>query len=785
MLVSVALNVPVETLFTYRVPKGLENEVSVGKRVIVPFGRNDRLTTGIIVKVSHDNGDKNLKNVLEIPDKRVLFPEQLINLSRWIAKRYGAYLGEVIFFFLPKRFFSEQDVLIRPSGGQFSKKLGVFEKEIYIAVSERGPRGISLKQLKRKLKRRSVYQGIYSLYRKGLLTIENSFKLSSAPREIFVRLKDPSKAKGKYGERIAEILSSGERSLKELVNDFHIPRDALRRAEKNELVEFLEKEKDFKPKPQGLKDERQIELTPAQKKALEEILLGKKLVTLLSGVTGSGKMEVYLQAAQKIYNEGKSVLILVPELLLTPELRARVEAYFGKEIGIYHGKMTESERASAWLAAAEGRRRIFLGTRSALALPLKNLGLIIVDEEQDSSYKEQQKPYHSAKDSAIKRAEIEGAKVILVSATPSVESYYKAKEGLYGFVELKERVLGTPLPFISVVDLRNTNTYGLFSEKLVRMIEATLQKGEQVLLFLNKRGFYASGICPNCGYRIECERCSVPLVYHKSEGKLLCHICSKSYEPVYKCPKCSSRLIFKGHGTERVEQEVRQLFPSARVVRFDQDSVKNPLKAAELIRAAKEGEFDIIIGTQIISKGHNFPKLSLVAVLLAESSYTSPDFRADERIFQAIVHTTGRSGRFKLGGAVVQTYNPEIPAVKYACNYEFDKFFESEIEVRELLGYPPFSFPILFEVQIENRAELPDVEVRFRRLKVLLEDFAEVPELTPAPISKAFGRYRFISFIRTFSESDLYRSVEVLRKNTKNLFSKYRTKFVVEPDAIM
>lgn len=781
MFAEVALNIPLDRTFIYRVPETVSSKPEVGKRVIVPFGRSDFLKTGIIVSLKERIEDINeayIKEIFDIPDNFSLFTENNIKLAREIAKRYASSLGEVLFFFLPSGFVIEETSYIYLKREEHVK--GKIEKQIVDYLKKKKGK-VKLISLSRAIKGKSVYSTVKNLIRKGIIGKEEDITYTLLPTQKFAVLNEIKPVKGKKEIKALEILKTvKELPVKEL-KEKGIPYDTIKRLSAKGIIKIEEREHLVNVKKQALTDNRKIVLTADQKKALKEIMAGKNETFLLYGVTGSGKMEVYLHAALETVKKGKSVLILVPELLLTPELRARVESYFGENIVVFHSKLSKKELVSQWLKAVKGKSKVFMGTRMSLMLPIKDLGLIIVDEEQDTSYKEQQKPLYHAREMAVKRGNIEKCPVILVSATPSVESYYRASIGKYKALELKKRVSNIPLPYIKVVDLKEEKRVGIFSESLISAIKNTVKKGEQVLLFINRRGFFSSGFCPKCGFMAECEDCAVPLVYHKNLNKLICHICGKKYNPIYRCPECGTKLEFKGYGTERVEEEVKVLFPEFRTVRLDQDSVRNPTKGAKLIADIKNGKYDIIVGTQIASKGHNFPKLTLVAVLMADTGYLLPDFRSAERTFQTIVHTTGRAGRFKPGAAIVQAFDPENPAVKYAAEYKFDLFYKEEIEAREIFNYPPFSYPVVLEFQIEKTSKFTKIEEKFNILKEKIKPYFNVPPLNPAPIPKISGRYRFITFMRAANENDLLKGVDILKNEMPTLFRGIRYRIDVDP----
>jgi len=786
LFVEVVLDLPLDRTFYYRVSEVLSNPPEVGKRVIVPFGNNDFLRTGIILSIrdSVDFSPDRVKEIFDVPDEFPLFTEKTLKLAKWISEYYCSFLGETLFSFLPSGFVVSESFLVKLTNNELSVKLSDSEKKLVEALKA-STGCLKVSSLRRKVKISNFYQVLRNLISKGVVRREEFIKRDTIPREEFVVLRQVEEVRGKKSKELIEYLKSCKRASLNELRKLGFTRQIVKRLVEKGILEVFEEKVTIENRPQELVDEKEIQLTPSQQRAFTRIVGAESGKFLLYGVTGSGKMEIYLKTAYEIVKRGKSVLILVPELLLTPELRARVESYFGSNIGIYHGKLTPKERVSTWLKAIRGETKIFIGTRGAVMLPIKDLGLIVVDEEQDSSYKEQQKPYYHAKEVAIKRAEIGGFPVVLVSATPSIETYYRAEKGEIEKLELKERVSTVPLPYIKVVDLQKTKRVSIFTEELLKALENTIRKGEQALLFINRRGFFATSFCPNCGFIAECEDCAVPLVYHKQERKLICHICGKRYRPIYRCPKCRTRLEFKGYGTERVEEELRILYPDFRIVRLDQDTIKDPTTGARIIKEIKEGKYDVIVGTQIASKSHNFPKLTLVGVLMADLLGGAPDYMTSERVFQTIVHTTGRAGRFKPGAAIVQAFNPELPAIKWAVEYRFDEFYREELTTRELLNYPPFTKGVLVEFQIEKMTGFKKVEEQFNKLKEVLIPYFSVPDLTPAPVPKISGRYRFISFLRAPDQKKLISGLEVIKKEFPRRFKGIRYKIDVEPIRII
>ena len=615
---------------------------------------------------------------------------------------------------------------------------------------------------------------------KGAVELVEKIKSDAIERVPYLKLiSDVYEGRGRSLKKLVEYLKGKESvPLSEVYARFS--RSTVARACQLGLVELFYRRKFINVRSQELEDRRAVNLTQEQERVLLSILEPK--VHLLYGVTGSGKMEVYLQAAKRVVDSGKRVVILVPELLLTPELRARVEAYFGA-VGVYHGKLSRREKVSVWLSALEGRYSVFIGTRHAVLLPVKDLGLIVVDEEQDSSYKEQQKPYFNARDVAVYRAEKLGIPVVLVSATPSVESYKKALEGTYTLNKLETRVTGLSLPKVELLDLKKEPRKGIFTVKLLKSLERVVERGNQALLYINRRGYYSRVFCLQCGYIAECKYCNVPLTYHRSSRVFVCHVCGRRYKPVFRCPRCGSPLEFKGYGTERVERELKRLYPEWKIARLDLDVVKDPYRGARLIKEIKEGVYNVLVGTNIAVKGHNFPYLTFVGILVADFLGGAPDFRSSERTFQSIVHAVGRAGRFQPGFSIVQAYEVEKPSIQYAVNYRFDDFYREELASRKLLNYPPYSVGVLLEFQFEKRKKLDSIRRTYDEVSKKLGDKFKFPKLNPAPIPKVSGRYRYIALLLT-DEDLLISKLKELKMTLEETFRCPSVRYKINVDPV-
>ena len=500
-----------------------------------------------------------------------------------------------------------------------------------------------------------------------------------------------------------------------------------------------------------------LELNPEQTAALQRINEafdnGETTPLLLQGVTGSGKTEVYLQAAQRVMAQGKGVLILVPEISLTPQTMARFKGRFAEtpgSVAILHSAMSDGERFDEWHAIHRGKARIAIGPRSAVFAPVQNLGLIIVDEEHDSSYKQENSPRYHGRDLAVLRARLEGATIVLGSATPSLESLYNVQQGKYSMLRMDKRADGQRLPLTRVLDMRteakDKRNMGILSERLRMAIDERLNKGEQVILLLNRRGFARALQCPECGYTANCEHCALPLTYHATENRLVCHICGFRQVVPPRCPEChTANISLEGYGTQKVEAVLRRCFPEARMQRVDADVTTRKNALRDILADFRAHRTDILLGTQMISKGLDFPGVTLVGVLNADLGLNIPDPRAAERTFQLLTQVAGRAGRGDLDGEVIiQTYNPQAAAIQFARRHDTDGFAETELELRQQMNFPPFCHMSV----ITTRSEQEEVaalamETLHKRLLAALPPQVQISDPLPAPLAKAYGQFRY------------------------------------------
>jgi primosomal protein N' (replication factor Y) len=687
----------------YLVPETLVERVGIGSRVRVPFREKSALAT--VVAVLDHSEAKGLRPVEAVVGDAPTLSEDLLELARWISAYYCCPIEAVMRSLLPQ-------VIRRAEVG--------WKKQLFVQPA----RKIDNKEVE-KLRRRAPRQA-------ELL-------------EAISRLEAPVRAA-------------------DLLRQTSLDNQTLRALVKRGLAEL--REEAVVRDPHG--DEQfvatsNLVLNPEQLFALKEITQALDLPEsarpiLLHGVTGSGKTEIYLQAIRAALERGRSAIVLVPEISLTPQTVERFKGRFAEAqdtVAVLHSHLSQGERHDEWHKIHSGQARIAIGPRSAVFAPLKNLGLIVVDEEHENTYKQEEAPRYHARDVAVVRAKIEKCVVILGSATPSLESYHNATTGKYRLATLTQRIDEKQMTLILIVDLlqerRKEKAAAILSEKLRTAIADRLEKSEQTILFLNRRGFSTSLLCSNCGEARDCPNCSVALTFHRHVTRLSCHLCGHTAAVPKKCPACGKdALIYAGFGTEKVESTVSHIFPKATVRRMDADSMTRKEAYRETLRSFRTGQIDILVGTQMIAKGLHFPNVTLVGIINADLSLHLPDFRAGERTFQLLTQVAGRAGRGETPGEVfVQTYTPFSPSIQFARHHDFTGYFQQELEFRERCDFPPFKHAILVTVRSahEGRAKL-SAETLKRRLKEALSEEFLLGDATPAPLEKLQGQFRFHILIR-------------------------------------
>lgn len=593
----------------------------------------------------------------------------------------------------------------------------------------------------------------------------------------------------KYGDILNFIKENdGKYTKTELTKDFKVSIYKLNKLIKEDYLKVEEEIVTRYNKREYMAYEKHI-LTKEQSDALNGIKNTSKNVVLLKGVTGSGKTEIYMRLVEETLNEGKSAIILVPEISLTPQMIERFKGRFGCDVAVFHSKLSDGERYDEWYRLKEGRAKLAIGARSALFLPLQNLGLIIIDEEHENTYKSEQNPKYHTREVAEFISNIKGCKVILGSATPAIETFYRATIDEIGLVELNNRIDNKAMPSMEIIDMRdeiNSGNISMFSRKLFFEIKESLKKGEQVILFLNRRGFSSFVSCRSCGYVFKCHKCDISMTYHKN-GYLTCHYCGASKIQEKTCPKCKSKYVKHfGAGTERVEKEVKKYFKDAKVLRMDIDTVKNKDSLEFIYNSFKEGKADILIGTQMISKGLDFKNVTLVGVLAADISINIPDYRAQERTFQIVTQVAGRAGRGdKEGKVIVQTYNPDNYSLFYAKNYDYEGFYREEFTARGLMYYPPFGKMLLINCISKDEEKLINfIKDLGYNLKGISEEY-NIDMLGPVPciISKINENYRWqILFKGNFDLEFCKKIKDKTYDLNKNIYNEVKVSIDINPN---
>lgn len=720
--IEVAVALPVRGTFTYLVPDSLSRESLQGRRVLVPFGQ--RRVTGYVLEEAENDDEKEIKAVLDVLDDNPLFPSSMISFFRWISDYYMYPLGEVIKTALPGglNLYEVSNLHITDKGEKsLQEKRLTYSEERILKLLMESP--MSVKELRAGMKDEVPGHLIYSMEQKGWIEKRREIKLAKTKvkTESYASLTDYPGiplSLSEAGIKIIEILgSSGEVSVKSLKDKIPGAARLIKLLEKKGKVRVFQKPVYRDPFGEAISPDAAPAPTPEQEIAISEIAanLGKGFFSyLLSGVTGSGKTEVYMQLASLAIIRGYSVLVLVPEIALISQMESRFRARFGECVSILHSGLSSGERYDQWLRISAGEASVAIGARSAIFAPFKNIGLIIVDEEHDSSYKQEVGLRYNARDLAVVRAKLAGCLVLLGSATPSVQSYYNISERKISEVRLTKRVEERNLPEISVVDLKeNRDSRGIrryVSDALIKGMKETLARKEQVLLFLNRRGFAGFPVCGRCGEAVRCKNCDISLTLHKDANAYKCHYCGFTRAANSGCAKCGAFEIKNlGLGTEKIEAAAKSLFPEARVARMDSDTTVRKGSTFKILKGLKEKTIDILVGTQMVAKGHDYPGITLVGVICADQSLAFPDFRSGERTFQLLAQVAGRAGRGDSQGKVIlQTYNPEHFSIVSAKNQDYRMFYEREIQFRKALNYPPFTRMIQMRIYGKDRKKTGD-----------------------------------------------------------------------------
>jgi len=779
---DVSLPVPIDTAFTYRLPETLRRRVRPGCRILVPFG--SRKLTGVVL-ATHDRPQGGpTKEALRLLDEEPALDESLLDLGRWISTYYCAPLGETLRAMTPLaadvrrgRIYS-----LTPSGRDTARQLHLAETEEDPAAAilrMLDGRALSATYLAQKINRAAAV--LRSLEKKGFVESEDvaaerdPLRASSARLRVEFVARAVEKIPKPERELLAYLeLHPGQHNLAALEGTLPKASTAARALARRQLARLALEPVSDPISSKAAPPRAPHTLTPHQRDAFDA--LGAALAArqfhafLLEGVTGSGKTEVYLSAIEAALALGRGALLLVPEIALTPAVAGQFHHRFGERVAILHSAFHDSERAQEWRRIRAGQASVVVATRSGVFAPVQKLGLIIVDEEHDGSYKQQETPRYHGRDVAVVRARNANAVIVLGSATPSLETRYNAERGKYTRLSLPGRIERRPMPQVSVIDMRRefleTRKQATFSRALIDAVTERLENGEQTMLLLNRRGFSSFVACRACGERLQCVNCSVTLTYHKRDRRMLCHYCNYATPVPERCPKCASDYLqFIGVGSERLEQELGAFFPKARIARLDRDTVGGKRDYETILAGFRERHYDILVGTQMIAKGHDIPNVTLVGIVNADLGLGLPDFRAAERTFQLLTQAAGRAGRGETPGIVlIQTINPEHYAIQCAAEQDYEKFYRKEIEFRRLMYYPPFGALANVIIRSTNEEDALKRSAALGRLLNPAPEGVRVMGPAPAPVLRVKTEYRYQVLLKTSGRKRLSEVLGEVRK---------------------
>jgi primosomal protein N' (replication factor Y) (superfamily II helicase) len=779
-IVEVAVGLPVFKTFHYRIPEKMRDSLQIGMRVFVPF--KGRKVTGFSIDLLEqppEGVEEKIREVENLLDEAPLIDPPMLRFYRWISDYYLYPLGEVIKTGLPPGLQLKSELILSlTQDGMESLSQGGLEPIQEKVFKEIGRCGkVSLKKILKDYLGEVSRSQLFLWKRKGLLNIETGIEGKEVkPKfEKMVQFQEGEPGQPiskKQVEILKYVKEKGEISYFELSKRFKSPSKYVRSLQAKGLLSLFRREvcRDFSVRSE-LKPYPKPEPTSDQEAILGEILKGIRSKRfspfLIYGVTGSGKTEIYIRAIEEVLIQGREAIVLVPEISLTPQLLSRFIDRFGENLALLHSGLGRGERYDQWRRIWKGEVKIAMGARSAIFAPFKNVGIIIVDEEHDPSYKQEEKLKYHARDVAVVRAKQVEATLLLGSATPSLESFYNAERGKFRLLNLPERVEGKPLPRVEVVDVKKEA--GLLSEKVRTALQKNIEDKKQSLLFLNRRGFANFILCPDCGHTFKCPNCSVTLTYHLRDRTLQCHYCDYRIKAPGDCPKCQGhRLQGMGIGTERLEQEIRLLFPEAQVGRMDRDTTSRRRSHLQILKRLESGSIDILVGTQMIVKGHDFPNVTFVGVVSADTSLHFPDFRSSERTFQLLTQVAGRAGRGDVfGEVVIQTFNPDHYSILRAKDHDYIGFYQEEIQFRKALEYPPFSRLINFRMvgNSERRTKAAAEEMGRIGQSLLKKGYGRGIEIlgpSTAPFAKMRGKFRWQMLAKGKSPQLLHRFTKEL-----------------------
>jgi len=781
-IAQVIVDVPtsqVNQTFDYSIPENFQEILSVGMRVIVPFG--PRKIMGFVVGISdHSTFDK-LKNVNDVLDITPVLTEELIDLGKWLAEDTVSFYITAYQAMLPQVLKAEyQKELERLTEAELTPELEqLFAGRDFISYEEFTASLISYRQLQKAIQAGdiSVKYLVKSKISKKRVTMVSPRKEAHLIEEALVDLPKNARKQRLVLEffldnpkeieqnELLKRLDTTQSTIRALV-DKHLLKTDRVAVYRNPYDDKVFK----KTLPLTLTEQQEMAISPIK----EKIMTNEHDVFLLHGITGSGKTEIYLQAIQDVIKKGKEAIVLVPEISLTPQMVNRFKGRFGSNVAVLHSALSSGEKYDEWLKVQRKEVKVVVGARSAVFAPFENIGIIIIDEEHENSYKQEDQPRYHARDVAIKRGKYYNCPVVLGSATPTLESFARAKKGVYQLAVLDKRTNNMEMPAVEIVDMRkelHAGNRSMFSRVLKEKIENKLEQKEQIVLLLNRRGYSTFVMCRDCGHVKECPHCDIALTYHKNSHRLKCHYCSYEEPMPVVCPECQSDLIrYFGTGTQRIEEALTKLIPEARVIRMDVDTTRRKGAHERLLNKFSSGEADILLGTQMIAKGLDFENVTLVGVLTADSMLHLPDFRSSEKTFQLLTQVSGRAGRHELPGEViVQTYTPDHYSIELASQYDYNQFFQSEMNIRKTFRYPPYVFLVLLTVSHKNQVKV--IQVTQEIVQMLRQDLSDDSTIlgpSPSPIARMKDRYRYQCIVK-------YKKEPGLRTCIRKILKQYRS----------
>jgi len=795
--IDVAVAVPVYKTYTYAVTEPFFSMISIGRRVLVPF--KARKLTGYILGESQPDSKFKAKCILDVLDNEPLFPESMVAFFKWISEYYIHPIGEVIQGALPSGINISDFIVVSktPKGIEalLQNTLSGLGRDVLNCLGESE---LSRKDISRKIKNDIPNALLKQMELKGFIETRQVMGKSrtkvkaevylSVPNQDICRDLPKDRFFNKRKKIVDFLLLKKEISKKQFLSIMPGAKGLLGYLEANHYIKETIKTVFRDPFGENIQPDTPPRLTKEQGNAVKAVVssLGKGFDSfLLKGVTGSGKTEVYMHAAQEAIRKGFSVIVLVPEISLISQTERRFRARFGEHIAVLHSGLSSGEKYDQWRKIKNDDARIVIGARSAIFAPLKNPGIIIVDEEHDSSYKQETSLRYNARDIAIVRAKQLGAVVLLGSATPSIQSLYNVSRKKISLLELTKRVNKRPLPEVSIVDLGEyrdvTGIHHFITPMLHDAMKDTLERKEQVILFLNRRGFASYPVCASCGEAVRCKNCDITLTFHKGIHAFKCHLCGFSKAAVSECTTCgSSSIKTLGMGTEKIEAGVRKLFPEAKTARLDRDTTSRKGSLLKILKGLRNHDIDILIGTQMVAKGHDFSNITLVGIICADLSLSFPDFRASEQTFQLLAQVAGRAGRGERKGHVImQTYNPSHLCIANAKNQDCDGYFNYEREFRSALGYPPFSRLAQLQISGKDRAKTMAHALQIgTACKEMLKGDSyfknrlEILGPVESPVAKIKGRYRWQILLKCTESKTLHSFIQNLLSRNASLMMK-------------